>query len=453
MERRDGPQGPNAIRRTYHLGLRTIMELFDVGPAVAITALSASALVLIAAVVYFIKSAPPTTITISAGPEGSIFQRNALKYAKILEQRGVKAKVLTSKGSLENLDRLADPKARVDIGLVQCGIPSPAGDRLVSLGSISNQPLLLFYRGEPLELLSGLAGKKVVVGPLGSGTRTFAEALLSANGIKEGGSTTLLDWEVEAASKALKDGSVDAAFVMSESASSDILRSLLRSDDVHLFNFKQAEAYSRKIDYLSVLDLPEGAIDFGLDIPSHKVELLGPMVELIATKDLHPALVDLVLEAATEVHNHPGVFQRRGEFPVAIEHAVPLSDEASRYYKSGKSFLYRVLPFWLASVVTRIIVVFVPVIVVLVPLLRSIPAFFRWTTRARIRKRYHELLTLERRFLLEDDPAKKEHLRQELDRIDEVVNRMSVRAAYADQLYGLRLNIDYVRQLVARKGA
>jgi len=452
MERRD--LGTTAtIRKTTRLGLRTIMELFDIGPGVAITALAATALILAAAIVYFIRSAPPTSITISSGPEGSVFQKNALKYAKILEQRGMKAKVLTSKGSLENLDRLSSPKGHVDVGIVQGGIPPPAGDRLVSLGSISNQPLLVFYHGEPIELLSGLAGKKVVVGPVGSGTRAFALALLAANGIKEGGSTTLLDWEAEEASKGLTDGKVDAAFVMSESASSDILRGLLRADDIHLFNFKQADAYSRKIDYLSVLELPEGAIDFGLDLPPHKVELLGPMVELVATKDLHPALVDLVLEAATEVHNHPGVFQRRGEFPVAIEHAIPISDEATRYYKSGKSYLYRVLPFWLASVVTRIIVVFVPVLVVLIPALRSIPAFFRWTTRAKIRRRYRELLTLERRYLLETDPAKKEELRLELERIDEVVNRMSVRASYADQLYGLRVNINYVRQLVARKGA
>ena len=93
---------------------------------------------------------------------------------------------------------------------------------------------------------------------------------------------------------------------MSESASSDILHVLMRSKEIHLYNYKQANAYSRKVDFLSVLDLPEGSVDFGKNIPEHDVNLVGPMVELVTTKALHPALSDLILEAATEVHGKPG---------------------------------------------------------------------------------------------------------------------------------------------------
>lgn len=442
------------LAKTYPFGLRTVMELFDVGPMVAITALMAAALVLAFCVYYFIHSAPPAALTISSGPEGSVFQKNALKYAKILEKNGVKTTVLTSKGSLENLERLADPKSHVDIGIVQVGIKSATPDNLVSLGSISYQPLLLFYRGKPLELLSQLTGKKVAIGPVGSGTRTFALAVLAANGIKEnGGQATLLDWEADEASKAITAGTIDAAFIMSESASSDILHTLLRSNDVHLFSFKQASAYSRKIDYLNVLDLPEGVLDLGHDIPPHDVSLLGPMVELIAVKELHPAFSDLVLEAATEVHSRPGMFQRRGEFPTPIEHEIHLSSDATRFYKSGKSLLYRYLPFWLASLVSRIVVVFLPMAVILIPSLRSIPAFFRWRTQLKIRRRYRELLMLEQDLLRESDLARKEELRRHFDRIEQAVNKMNVRAAFADQFYGLRGHIDYVRQLVLAKRA
>ena len=142
-------------------GLRPVMELFDVGPAAAISALASAVAIVMLAILYFVHSAPPTTITISTGPEGSVFQKNALKYQKILEKNGVKLNVLTSEGSLQNIDRLTDPKSHVDIAMVQGGITNAKAENLVSLGSISYLPLLIFYRGKRQELLSGFNGKKI----------------------------------------------------------------------------------------------------------------------------------------------------------------------------------------------------------------------------------------------------------------------------------------------------
>lgn len=455
------PVPSNRVRRTaasalaYPFSLRTaIMELFDIGPWVAFTVLAFAAGVLVLSVVYFVRSAPPKTITISSGPEGTSFYRLAGRYAKILERNGVRAKVLPSNGSIENLDRLKDPKSGVDVGMAQTG-PAKATadtDRLMSLGSVSYQPLMVFYRGgKPLELLSDLKGKKIAVGPKGSGMRNIALALLAANGIKEEEpGTTLLDLDADDAEAALKAKTLDAAFVMNENASWEVLRGLLRSGEIHLYSFKQANAYTRKFEYLNVLELPEGAIDLGQNLPAHDVSLLGPTVELVAAKTLHPALVDLLVEAATEVHSRPGIYQKRGEFPMAVERSIPLSEEAALYYKSGKGYLYRTFPFWLASLLSRILVVFVPVLIIMIPALRSVPAFFRWIAQLRIRKRYRELRLLEQRFLLEKDVERRAALRAEFDRIDESVNKMKVRASFADQFYGLRGHIDYVRRMVEK---
>src|SRR6266536_5652490 len=60
--------------------------------------------------VHFVRPAPPDTIIITSGPEGSIGQTTAEKYRKILVRNGVKLEILPSEGSLENLQRLADPK-------------------------------------------------------------------------------------------------------------------------------------------------------------------------------------------------------------------------------------------------------------------------------------------------------------------------------------------------------
>ena len=434
-------------------GLRTIMDLFDVGPAVALSALAITISAIVGATAYFINSAPPTTITISTGPEGSTFYKNAVKYKTILEQNSVKVNVVTSQGSLENLQRLLDAKSKVDVAIVQGGIVTPGMEKLVSLGSVSYQPLMVFYRGQPIQLISDLTNKRVAIGPVGSGTRNFALAILNANGIKEGGTTTLVDWEGEEAAKGLADNKIDAAFVMSESSSSDILHNLLRAQDIHLYSFKQANAYSRKIDYLNILELPEGSIDFGLDIPAHDTFLLGPMVELVARKDLHPALIDLLLEAATQVHNHPGVYQKRGEFPMAVEHAIHLSEDASRFHQSGKTWLYRMLPYWLASLLSRLMLVFLPMLLLLVPSLKSIPAFFKWKTQMKIRRHYRELLAIEQKFFRIHDQAEQEHLRHDFDRIERAVNKMKVRAAFADQFrnFQLRGKPRYGRRSCTRK--
>jgi hypothetical protein len=404
-----------------------------------------------AGVFLFVWSAPPRTITITTGPEGSIFHTNASKYASELARHGLKLIILNSRGSLENLQRLSDPKAKVDVGFVLGGITNGASDKLFSLGSVSYQPLLVFYRGATIDVLSALAGKRLAVGPVGSGTRSLALALLEANGIKPGEATTLLDWEPRESSKALQEGSADAVFLMGEDAPVALLRELLRAPQVHLLSFRQAVAYTRRLPYLNVLELPEGGIDLGKDIPASDVYLIGPTVELIARDSLHPALSDLLLEAARKVHGNASLLQRKNEFPVPLEHDFRISPDAARFYKSGKTLFYRYLPFWLAGLISRIVVVFVPMILVLIPVVRSVPRVYAWQARSRIYRWYRALLALEREWLPDLDPAKRADLVQRLDEIEKAVNKLKVPAFAADLYYDLRGHIAFVRRLVTNE--
>jgi NMT1-like family len=420
-------------------------ENFGVNRAFTAAVIAFCCLVIVGAVFFFIHSAPPDTITISSGPEGSSFYTNAVKYATYLARQGIKLKILTSEGSLENLQRLENSKDKVDVGFVQGGVTNETMDDLVSLGSIAYEPLLVFYQGAPVDTLSGLAGKRLAIGPVGSGTRTLVLTLLGANGINPGGSTVFMDWEPAKSSQALLDGTVDATFLMSEDASTAILRELLRSTNVHLFNFTQAEAYTRRFGFLSTLKLPQGSIDLGKNIPTHDVLLIGPTVELIARKGLHPALSDLLLEAAQQVHGKASLLQHKGEFPASIQHDFPISADAARFYKSGTSFFYHYLPFWLASLTSRIVVVFIPTIVVLVPILRSIPHFYVW----RINRQYRALLALERELYKQPDFGKRQSLLTRLDEIERTVNKMKVPTFVANQFYSLRQHIDFVRHIMS----
>lgn len=439
------------MTKSFRKSLNFLMEIFDLGPTVALTVLIVSSVILLTGMVFFIKSAPPKKITISSGPEGSINHGLAMKYKDALAKNGIKVDVLTSNGSYENLKRISDPKSKVDLALVQSGSEDEniKLDNLVSLGSLSYQPLFFFYRGPKIERLALMKGKTIAIGKEGSGARRLAMKLLKLNGIDE--SLKLVTIEGETVSDALLSKKIDGAFLMGEEASVKVLRKLLFTEDIQLMNFKNAAAYARKVDILNVIELPEGVIDFGNNIPSENVHLVGPAVELIATRDLHPALSDIILDAAIDIHGTSNLFKKKNEFPKAIQHKIELSEDANRFYKSGKSFFYRYLPFWLASLVNRVLFTFLPMLIVLIPAVRSVPVFFRWMGQVRIRRRYRALLRLEARFKNETNPEKLRELNEQFESIERDVQQMKVRAIFAEQFYILRSHIDYVRKLMATK--
>lgn len=411
------------------------------GPLVLITGIA------IGAAYWYVRPAPPDTITIASGPVGSTFRLTAEKYRKILARNRVKLEILPSEGSLDNLKKLNTPADRVDVGFVQGGVSAGIPvDKLVSLGSVFHEPLALFYRSAaPMDRISELAGKRLAIGPEGSGTRALALILLKANGIEPGGATTLRTLGGEDAAQALIGNDVDAAFLMGDSATPAMMRKLLRTPGVMLFHFAQADAYSRRFPYLSKLELPMGVFDFGKNAPPRDVYLIGPTVELVARDHLHPALSDLLIEAAREVHGGPGLLRRAGEFPAPLEHEFPISEDARRYYSSGKSFLYRNLPFWMASLADRTLVVFVPIVVLLIPGLKLVPTLYRWRIRSRIYRWYGKLIALERDMLAQPSPAEREALLKQLDDIETKVNGLKMPLAYADQFYVLRDHIRFVR--------
>jgi TRAP transporter TAXI family solute receptor len=405
---------------------------------------------------WYVRPAPPDTIVMTAGAPGSSYLVTAEKYRKILARNGVKLKVLQSAGSLENLKRLTDPKYKVDIGFVQGGVATGLNiDGLYSLGSIFHQPLSIFYRGDrPFTLLSELAGKRIAIGPEGSGTHVLAAILLKANGIEPGGKSELLNLGGEEAAQALVDGKVDAAFLMGDSATPPVMRRLLWTPGVRLLDFKQAEGYARRYPYLLKLDLPMGVFDFGKNVPQQPINLIGPTVELVARKSLHPALSDLLIEAAKEVHGKATLLQHSGEFPAPLEHEFPVSPDAKRFYSSGKGFFYRWLPFWMATLLDRTLVVFVPIVVLLIPGLKLLPTLYNWRIRSRIYRWYGALISIERSMLANPTPDEREDLLKRLDEIEMQVNRMKIPLSFAEQFYVLRDHIQFVgdryRQGVAR---
>jgi TRAP transporter TAXI family solute receptor len=402
----------------------------------------------------FVHPAPPDSITITSGPEGSTFASTAQRYQKILARQGVKLNIVPSQGSLDNLKRLIDPKQKVDIGFVQGGLAGQvdAGE-LYSLGSIFYTPVYVFYRSpKPIARLAELSGKRISVSREGSGTHVLATALLRANGIDGKDATKLVNLEGTAAEDALQAREIDAAFLMGDSAAFANVRELVRTEGVRLFDFKQADAYTRRFRYLTKLDLPAGAFDLGRNLPPEPQTIVSPTVEIIARADLHPALSDMLIEAAREVHGRANLFQKAGEFPAPLEHEYRISDDAARYYKSGKTFAYRHLPFWLASLVDRIFVVLIPLIVILLPAFKLVPWAYRWRMSQRIYRRYGELIAVERAALSQTTAEQRADLLKRLDQIEARVIGLKLPGSFSDQAYLLRQHITFVRSRLTQAG-
>ena len=401
----------------------------------------------------FIKPAPPDRVIVSTGGEGGAYQRFAARYKDVLARYGITLVEKTSAGSTENLERLRNREFEVDAAFIQGGTARPGEeDELVSLGDFYYEPLWIFYREATVhggDKLLDLKGKRVAVGGAGSGTHHLAMELLAANGI-DATNTKLVEAGGLGLVERLQKNEVDAVFVVGPTQSS-LVWTLLYTPGVRLMSLVHAEAYTRRFPYLARLTLPRGAIDLTQDIPPHDVQLVSPMATLLVREDTHPALVDLLMQAASEVHGGPGVFQKPGEFPRAGHSEFPLSKESERYYKSGKPFLQRYLPFWAATLIDRMVVMLVPLLAVLVPLFKFAPQIYGWRVRSRIYRRYGELKFLENE--VNEDPGR--HSRDEwlekLDSIEADASRIRTPLTFSDMLYTLRGHIDLVRDMILRR--
>ncbi|MEE8286702.1 MAG: TAXI family TRAP transporter solute-binding subunit [Gammaproteobacteria bacterium] len=393
----------------------------------------------------FVQPAPPARIVISAGREDGAYYLFAKQYQEILARDNVTLEVLRSAGSVENIERLQAKTGGADVAFVQGATNKPIGSRqLLSLGSLYYEPLWVFYSSRSqLKHLTDLRGKRLAVGEKGSGTRSVTLQLLEDNTVTAP-PAALFPLAGQDAADALLQGDVDAAFFIVSPRSATV-RKLLVASGIKLMSFERAEAYTRIHRDLSTVTLPQGAIDLGENIPASDTVLLAPTANLVVRSDFHPALIDLLLQAATEVHGAGDVFERPGEFPSPIYLEYPLSQEARRYYERGRSFLQRYLPFWAATFFDRMMVMLVPLIVVLLPLVRVVPPAYKWRIRRKIYRWYKDVKAVDVSLREEQSPERLTEYMTELDRIEDGVNEISTPLTYADQVYNLRMHIHLVR--------
>jgi TRAP transporter TAXI family solute receptor len=419
------------------------------------------AAVLVVAVVWafahFLQSAPPRHIVLASGPEWGIYHQYALRYKEILGREGVTVDVRVTNGASDNLRLLLAPKSRVDVAFMQGGVASlHEADGLVMLASLYYEPLWIFYRdSSTLARLSELRGKRIAIGIAGSGTRALAGQLLAANGLtgadgagRDG--TDIIALGGGEALRALRTGQIDAALYVG-GADTPTIQEALHDPVIKLMSLERADAYPRRFPFLSKLSLPMGTIDLAANLPDRDVTMIGTKAMLVAHDGLHSAIIDLLIDAARQIHGRQGNFEAAGEFPGIAQVDIPVSPAAEQHKRFGPSFLHRYLPFWLASFVERAIILIVPLVVVLVPLLNFLPKVLRWRVRSRIYRWYGELALLERDVATRKGALPVQEWLQDLERVELAVEQIHTPSSFASEAYTLREHIGLVRRAILTK--
>ncbi len=458
------PPSPSNPQRTPSLGaLQAVWA--SAGP------LALLALLLVAGGVLWVawrvvEPTPVKHLVIATGPEQGAYEEFAKRYLPLLQAQGVTVELRPTEGSSENLSLLRDARSGVQAAFVQGGaVAAPAAGApdgaVESLGSMAIEPLWLFYRedsvkklkrvkpGATPDNLAQLVGWRIDTGPEGGGSGPLFRQLWAEHGLPvedlQRGKAAALRGVL-----ALVQGQVDALALVS-AADAPLVQYLLRTPGVRLFDFVQAEAYARRFPFLRPLRLPRGVIDLATDQPPQDVQLVATTAMLAARADLHPALVQLLLQSAHTVHGQAGWFNRAGEFPQPAGDGLPLAPEAERYYRSGPPWLQHYLPFWLANFVDRMWVVLLPLLAALLPLSRIVPPLVTLRLRSRVYRWYAHLRAIEK--ALDEPGANVALLREQIENLDAQTENIGVPLSFTNELYDLRGHIHLVRKRIqSRQG-
>jgi len=401
------------------------------------------------AVAIVLKPAIQRTIVITTGADNGIYRGFADRYAPLLKRDGITLDIRSSSGSIENYQRLKDPDSEYEVGFIQSGTTRPKEtDDLQTIAAVSYEPIWVFYRGDTIvNRLAQLRGKRIAICVPGSGLLNVAQVLLSYSGVT-GDNTKLLEMDAAKAYQDLENGTLDAAFFIGRPDAS--MQQTLLNSDLKLMSFAQADALVQKFPSLSKIIFPRASTSIVNDLPQTDVTLLAATALLVSKDALHPALAYLLLEAAKTVHGGEDYFTPLGAFPNLNTNEFPISDESTRYFKSGRPFLQRYLPFWLASFIERRLLILVPFMALLIGLLQALPRMASARIKNRLVVWYREIKSLEDEIWRTPQPTPDQiaQWREEIENIDAHASQIRVPQRYFQDVYALKQAIGVVRKRI-----
>jgi TRAP transporter TAXI family solute receptor len=413
---------------------------------VVLAVLLALAAVLLWFLFAYFQPPPPKVVRIATGMPSGAYFRFAKAYESHFAKHGVKLEVIETSGSVDNLQRLNDPKRIVDLAFVQGGTGTPEQyPRLEALASVAHEPIWVFYNraafSAELDKLALLRGKRVAVGPPGSGVRVAALELLKLNQIGEDKLALTADAQA-GAMDLLREGKLDAVFLVAAIESPVVAKAL--ADGVPLVNLAGALAYERLIPWAWKVTLPRGGANMAADLPPHDVDMVASTAILVARNDLHRAIMYLALEAAKEVHQGATALGNAGDFPATKHLDYPQAEESDHFFKSGPPMLRQYVPFWLANLLERLLLLLAPILAIGIPLAKLLPSLKDWKEQSELTHLYDEILSIEYgRYA--DDAGRAKALHR-LDEMEHELPALGMTAHYFKEILSLKDLIGSARE-------
>jgi len=414
-----------------------------------------AALVIALVVAFLSGSSPPRTITLATGQAGGMYARYGDEYATRLERIGLRTKLTPSTGAVDNLQRLL--RGEADVAFVQGGTYSLVADpeeKIRGIAAIYFEPLWVFHSGGAgLRSLSELGGRRISIGPRGSGTEAVATGLLRAHGI-EPNARNVERLPNAAARQQLEQGRLHAAFFVT-SYGDPLVLALMGRPELNLLSFDRGTAYARAFPALTPLRVSAGTFDLRRNLPPEDVTLLAPAALLACRSGLHPRVVEELLKAAQAIHGPGTLLDPPLRFPSREGLDIPLHEAAEVYLVNGQSFLSRNLPYGLLrwTLLARVLVIS---LVIWVPLARFVPALDRYRIDRHFTRLYTSLREADRRLAAARDIGTLETGLAALDRLCEEARPLCDRMPARRQrdVYDWRVHAVFVRtQAAARLAA
>jgi len=199
------------------------------------------------------------------------------------------------------------------------------------------------------------------------------------------------------------------------------VHSLLQNPNARDHELSSGGGFTILFPELVRLVLPQGVIDIDRNIPPHDVPLIGSTAKVLVRSELHPEIVQLLLQPWWKRTVLVQFFSAAVNSHTAPTPNIPLPPAATDFYKNGPSYMQRHVPLWLSVHVQRALAVLVTAIAIGFPLVRLMPVAYTWINRRRLFYWYAQLKALEASF--DTDPTDKHLTRKqaEIERIEDAV--------------------------------
>ena len=385
---------------------------------------------------------PPKELRLAAGGRGGGYWQVAEQYRDILERDGIAVKILETAGSGENTELMGNGAA--DAALLQGGVAASPGAE--ALAAVFREPLFIFIRdGAGVDGNPGLwSGLRLAVGGPGSGTRIAADQFLDIAGVA--GANTLLPVGGRDAAQLLLIDDADAAMFVAP-LSAPYLQPLFEADNIRLLSLDHVPAIEGRLQHSVPVTLHAGAIRLDPLTPAQDVDLLAMTARLVAQGDLHPALVDRLVEAAREIHGGRDAITPDGTFPSTQALAMPVDVYAADLLRNGTSGLQAYLPYWIVAQISRVAILLLPVLFLLIPIFRLLPGIYSWRMRRKVFRHYQDISEIDQA-LARADMGALPLLHTRLDDIDRGLAKLKLPLPYRNLAYTARMHIELLKRQI-----